>query len=320
MSVNITSSDIALVKQANQKRLCMIQIYNRENKRVCSISGTLTAGGNDIDTSSDVRRTGTLTMSVDKIDIDKLVYLNMNYYIVIFCGIENNQTLEVTWYKQGKFIISSNSFNFDKTTRNLSISLSDMMLDFTGERKGTLHAYTALVKNQQKIQDVMVTLVSEMGGVSDYDIMPICSYRDSSQFWDENANEDDYNVPYDIEFSVGVTIYEVLKKLADLYPQWEIFFDVDGRFICQKEVLEDDDSPVMLDDTILRGLVISEDTTIDYSEVKNVIEVWGKDGLCYGEARDSTPDSPFNVNGIGELRQVMSGGDYDNIYDTYKGD
>ena len=72
---------------------------------------------------------------------------------------------------------------------------------------------------------------------------------------------------------------------------------------------------------MLRELVISEDTSIDWNSVKNYIEVWGKDGLYYGEAYDDNPSSPFQVSATRPLRLVVKdnsdGINTNNIYDRY---
>jgi len=191
------------------------------------------------------------------------------------------------------------------------------MYDLTGDRAGILHEYSAIVEYEQKIKDVMLNVL-ELCGIANYDVAPICVLRNSTNYWDESEAEDDYYVPHTLEFGAGVSAYEILEKLVNLYPYWEIFFDVNGTFICQKLLMEEDTSFVVLADEDLRHFVISEDTSIDYSKVKNHIEVWGKDGAYYGEAKDETADSPFNVAAHKTMRQVFSGGNYDNIYDRYK--
>lgn len=313
-SVNVTSYDITLAKQKNQTRYAIIEIVNREFRKICSIRGQWLSGNVTIDRSSAVRRTGTVTMRIADIDLYKISNLISTNYIRLYQGIENNNTMEVSWYKQGTFIIGQNGFNFDKSTRTLSLTLSDLMCDLNGERAGVLHAYSSITKNSQRIDEVMKNIL-ELCGVTNYDITPICVARKNVNFWDEKSKEEDYYVPYDLEFSAGVTAYEILEKLVTLYSGWEIFFDVDGKFICQRQTFEEDNSFVVIDDDGLRELVISEDLSINWNEVKNYIEVWGKDGHYYGEAKDENPESPFNVAATQAVRYVEC---FDQIYDRYK--
>lgn len=313
-TVNITPYDISLVKQKEQKRYAVLRIVNREKRNVCSIRGEYISGGVDIDESSNIRRTGNVTMKVRESDIENLAHLAMNYYVRLYEGIEDNDTLEVSWYKQGTFIITQNSVKFDKVTRTLSLSLADLMTDLTGDRAGVLHAFSSIAKNSQRIDTVMKNVL-KICGVTDYDITPICVTRNSFNFWDEKQSEKDFLVPYDLEFAAGFTAYDILEKLVNLYPNWEMFFDLDGKFICQRKVTEEDNSFVVMDDDNLRGLIISESVSIDLSKVKNIVEVWGKDGNYYGEARDENPESPFNVAATKPLRMVEH---KDQVCDRYK--
>ena len=311
--VNITGRDISLVKQRNQTRYSMLRVLNRKKETVCTIQGYYLSGGVEIDESSDIRRTANVTMQVFDDDIINLAYLFMNYYIKLYEGIEDNDVMEVSWYLQGTYIITQNSVKFDKATKTLSFSLSDLMIDLTGDRAGVLHAYSSITKNSQRIDDVMKNVL-KICGVEDYDITPICVYRDAFNWWDEKQSEEDFLVPYDLEFPAGVTAYDILDKLVNLYPNWEMFFDLEGRFVCQRRVTEEDNSYVVMDDKDFEGIIISESISIDWSKVKNIVEVWGKNGNYYGEARDKNPESPFNVAATQEVRMVVT---KDQIYDRY---
>ena len=312
--VNVTGKDIALVNQHSQTRYSMLRVINREKNTVCTITGYYISGGVEIDETSNIRRTANVTMTVFNDDLTNLAYLYMNYYIRLYEGIEDNDTMEVTWYLQGTFIINQSSIKFNKETKTLSFTLSDLMTDLTGDRAGVLHAFSSIAKNSQRIDTVMKNVL-EICGVTDYDITPICVTRKSFNFWDEKQSEKDFLVPYDLEFSTGVTAYDILDKLVNLYPNWEMFFDLDGKFICQRRVTEEDNSYVVMDDENFKGLIISENISIDWNKVKNVVEVWGKNGNYYGEAHDKNPESPFNVAATQELRMVEH---KDQVCDRYK--
>ena len=312
--VNVTGKDIALVNQHSQTRYSMLRVINREKNTVCTITGYYISGGVEIDETSNIRRTANVTMTVFNDDLTNLAYLYMNYYIRLYEGIEDNDTMRVTWYLQGTFIINQSSIKFNKDTKTLSFTLSDLMTDLTGDRAGVLHAYSSITKNSQRIDDVMKNVL-EICGVTDYDITPICVTRKSFNFWDEKQSEKDFLVPYDLEFSTGVTAYDILDKLVNLYPNWEMFFDLDGKFICQRRVTEEDNSYVVMDDKSFKGLIVSENISIDWNKVKNVVEVWGKNGNYYGEAHDKNPESPFNVAATQELRMVEH---KDQVCDRYK--
>ena len=69
---------------------------------------------------------------------------------------------------------------------------------------------------------------------------------------------------------------------------------------------------------MLTDIVLSESLNFDY--VKNSVVIYGKDGLFYGKAQDNNTNSPFNVNAYGEILEVLSGGNYDNIQTIYYDD
>ena len=188
------------------------------------------------------------------------------------------------------------------------------MIDLTGDRAGTLDAYGTIVKNSQSIREAMISIL-EVCGITDYDIIDITALRDSVDFFDEKATENDNLVPYDIESGTGTTAYKLLEELVKLYAYYKMSFNVYGTFVCERMVTEEDDSYVILDDKMLRELIIDESVSYDTSKVKNWIKIWGKDGYYYGEAKDENPDSPFNVNAYPVFKYVDT---IDSIYDRYR--
>ena len=93
---------------------------------------------------------------------------------------------------------------------------------------------------------------------------------------DENA--DLWNtIPYDLEFSAGTTVMNILTTMRDLYSGYfEMFFEPEqNTFICQLIPTCKNDNYFIENDFIQRVL-ISESTTVDMTTVRNICEVWGK--------------------------------------------
>lgn len=82
-------------------------------------------------------------------------------------------------------------------------------------------------------------------------------------------------IPYDLEFDVGTTLWEILIKIRDLYPGYEMFFDKDGMFVFQLIPICHHDIDV-LDAGIMECLVISENTDYDLTTVRNATKVYGQ--------------------------------------------
>lgn len=320
--ITIGSNEIQLIKQQLHKHFFKLRLLNRSLNEKGVIIGKVVSGNITIDSSSDIRRTANLSMVVDVISLDTVAVLSMDTYLQINCGLQNNSNDIISWYNMGIFAINQSGFSFDPTTRTLNLNLSDLTIDLIGQRAGTLHAYTSLVKNEQDITDVIINVL-ELAGFTNYDIEAFSLSRDKSTMYDTNNDFEESKVPYDMNFSVGVTAYEIISKLVHLYPYYQMYFDTHGTFVVERDFAEQDPSSVVLDDKILREVVHSEETSIDWTQVKNYIEVWGKDGKCYGEAKDDNPLSPFNVQATQALRYVVSGGsdsgiDTNNICDKYK--
>lgn len=91
----------------------------------------------------------------------------------------------------------------------------------------------------------------------------------------ENDHGTWHMIPYDMEFDYNSTLWDILIKIRDLYPGYEMFFDKDGMFIFQLIPICHHDIDV-LDYSIMEGLVISENTDYDLTTVRNATKVYGQ--------------------------------------------
>ena len=91
----------------------------------------------------------------------------------------------------------------------------------------------------------------------------------------ENDHGTWHMIPYDLEFDKEVTLWDILVKIRDLYPGYEMFFDKDGMFVFQLIPICHHDIDV-LDAEVMEGLVISENTDYDLTTVRNATKVYGQ--------------------------------------------
>jgi len=131
------------------------------------------------------------------------------------------------------------------------------MAELTGDLNGQIYGFSSKVLAGTSIRDAIVSAITQLGHITQYRVDDIGK-----------------TVPYDLEFSTGATVFDAVKKIRDLYPGWETFFDCE-TFICQPYPTCVSDR-VVLDANTISPLVSSEKTDIDFSQVKNSIEVWGK--------------------------------------------
>lgn len=129
------------------------------------------------------------------------------------------------------------------------------------------------------IRDAMITALSRLGGITDYNIGDIGEYQAMQQYnpdWVKYREENPLwnNIPYDLEFNVGDNVLSIITSLRDLYPNYETYFDEDGVFCCNMVPSEDDDNIYLYND-YLQEILISENYSIDTTSIRNVCEVWG---------------------------------------------
>lgn len=294
----ITQQDIDIIRQNQKSIYIKINLLNSDRKVIDSLEGVAISASIQIDANSAIRRTASfsfyvknkeyITSSYAKIWIDKVVELYVGYL--------HQRTKEIIWYKLGVFVFDTNSFTLNATTKTVSCSCKDLMSFLNGDRSGKINATEIVIPVGSDIRDATISLLTQAGGITQYIVEDIGK-----------------EVPYDLKFQNGATVYEVIDKMITLYPGWEMFFDEDGVFINQAIPSCEHDQNIV-DASFFDGLIIDEKCDFNLNDVKNVITVWGKDGLN-STWKDLNPDSPFYVERIGEYSDVLSGGEYDNIYD-----
>lgn len=107
-----------------------------------SIEGKVTSGSINIDGDSAVRRTCSLSMIAEDININNYLW-SINTKVRIFIGVENDidsKYEKIIWFNQGLFILTS--FNVSYTSNNYTINLSgqDKMCLLNGSIGGALPA------------------------------------------------------------------------------------------------------------------------------------------------------------------------------------
>lgn len=128
----------------------------------------------------------------------------------------------------------------------------------------------AVIETLEKLARITNHRIDEIGeykGIPDYN-EDWKKYREENKIWN--------TIPYDQEFSAGCSVLSILTTFRDLYPNYEMFFDMeDNTFICQlKPMCYVDD--IYLDDGFLQKVLVSENTSVDMTSVRNICEVWGK--------------------------------------------
>ncbi len=262
--------------------------------KVGEIQGNTIGGSIDINATSTIRRTCSIEMVVTDssflISEDSKIWMDKWFRVEI--GIKNLKTDKIVWLNKGVFAIHNPSVRYSSAEKTLHIEGLDLMCTLDGTLGGDLGIITKIL-SEAGISESIKTTVWRLGKIS------------QSQIYIE---QNDLIMPYDIEKTPTDTIYSILEELRNLYMDWEVFFDENGRFVYQKIKNRYVANPVPNydNDIITFNFLEEHDLVVDYNvqylfdNVKNKIVVWGKlrdDGLqIHYELINNNDNSPFSVN------------------------
>lgn len=328
MSYNVQSEDLDILRQASREIYAKVELLNREFKTVGELEGQMISDSYSVDASSDVRRTysielhilsGTFSAGAYSIWVDK--------YIRLSTGLRHVRTGKIRWYDQGTYIFNSSSYQYDSTTKTLSLSCSDLMCKHTGDRGGQMSGAGTVIEAGSDARQALISFLTDVCGVTQYSI------RDLPE-----------TIPYDFTFSMGSNEIDVLREFRGIDVGLEFFYD--GTMFVFRRYPTMTSDPIVLDADQIDPLIISLSRSVDYSSIKNVTELWGATSEGESETVDAAaivklvsveptqeqmdydiehepydniayvvdPDSPYTVEKIGEVRQVLSDGEYSNIH------
>lgn len=179
----VTQDDILLVLRqsgAPQTPRILLEVYDEKtNALVGEIEG-LVSGNISIDANSDIRRTGSITVSPTRsqnirIEEDNFVWIDK--YIKMKIGLYHTRQKTYVWYSMGYYIYANSSVQYDATTNQLTLQLNDFMAKLDGTNNGYLgyesmsfparlgtHDYWAEIQNTDAASYVLTA-----SGYTEYD-------------------------------------------------------------------------------------------------------------------------------------------------------
>lgn len=266
--INITQDDYDIIKQPVQTRYIKLNILDFQFRTVDEISGYLTEATFNIDANSDIRRSCNLNLIVygkdaKKLNIESGAEIFLDKFLQPYIGIENMRTGKIQWYNQGIYLINRPTWDWDSQNNTLKFDGIDLMSKLTGERNGQLEGIPTLIPAGSNVREAMIASLA-LGGFTRY-ICSECQYEDGTI----------QDVPNDISIAQGNTIYNILSQLRDILPMYQIYFDVNGVFHYEP-IPSGKNEQVMLDDDLIRYVLVSESINTEFNTVKNYIEVYGR--------------------------------------------
>lgn len=281
----------AYISKSVRKLKAKINILNFQMQIVDEISGNVLDGNITEDANSDIRRTCNISMVVTdgKFNVQPGGQIFLDKYAKVYIGVDNLYTGQTQWFNKGIYLIDQPSYTFDPVTSTLTFQGYDLMCKMTGMRNGYLEGIPTIIPQGSDIRESMIATVTQLGGFTKYAIQ-----------------ENPQTVPYDIQVDPGGTVYDILTQLRDILPSWQIYFDEDGVFHYEP-IPSGQNEPIMFYDDTWNEVVLSESINTDFSQVKNVVEVWGKtlDPAHYADATVSGNIYKLNIADVSKYRNKM---------------
>lgn len=265
MALNITQDDYNILRQSYIKQYIKLDLLDFNMNVVDELSGNLIGLSVTVDANADLRRSCecSLVVTDSSFEIKPGGKIFLDKYIRPWIGYLNIRTGNIQWYNQGIYLINAPSYQYDAATYTLSFSGLDLMSKLTGLRNGELPGVPTKIPIGSDVRGAIIAAL-ELGGFNKY-IVSEC----------KNVDDTIQEVPYDIEIAQGGTVYDILKELCAILPQYQMYFDADGVFHYEPIPTGAND-PVLIDDDTWRNVLISESVSTDFENVKNYIEVYGR--------------------------------------------
>ena len=262
--LNITQNDYNIIKQKNTERYIKLNLLDFNYNVVDELSGNMLSCSVRCDADSDLRRSCNVSFVVTdsgyEVGAGNRIFLDR--YIQLYIGLKNIYTQEIQWYNQGIYLIDAPSYEYNATTHTLSFAGLDLMSKLTGARNGQLPGMTTVIKQGENVRQAIIATLA-LGGFTKY-IVEECKVNNAIQ-----------PVPYDIQIDQGGYVFDILSKLRDIMPKYQMYFDVDGVFHYEP-IPSGEDDPVLITDDIWNSVVTGETVSTDFTTVKNYIEVYGR--------------------------------------------
>lgn len=152
-----------LDQQKEREIFARVESLNFREEPVEEITGRVTQGSVTIDGNSAVRRTCSVSLVAEELNIHDY-YWGMNTKFKLFVGLKNNiepKYEDIIWFPQGTYLISS--FNTSQSTNNYSISIQgkDKMCMLNGEIGGAITALSVDFGTVDTIQEDGTTVTEK---------------------------------------------------------------------------------------------------------------------------------------------------------------
>ena len=294
----VTQEDLLIVLQHSSDPMLRlnIEVLDQNQKVIDILNCGIQSGSMSINGESDIRRTANFVVQPtlkEKIKLTENSLLWLNKDIRMFVGLYNPRTKQYKYYPLGSYVYTDTSGTYDATNDNITINCADFMKKLDGTKNGQLGSliisYPAYKENEETgevieyniIRNAIIETLETLARITNHRIDDIGEYKAMPEYnedWQKYREENPtaLTIPFDQEFSAGCSVLSILTTFRDLYPNYEMFFDMEtNTFVCQlKPMCYEDD--IYIYNSFLKRVWISENTSVDMTTVRNICEVWGQ--------------------------------------------
>ena len=277
-----------------------INLLNYQFQNVGELTGdSIETPSFTIDANSDIRRTCGISFTPrdSSFDIRNGSKIWLDKYIQIFVGQKDIRTNNVEYTNMGIYLINNPQRVYSATENKITIQGLDLMSKLTGLRNGNLIGLPYLIPQGSNVRTAIIACL-EIAGFTKYVV-----------------EECEIDTPNDININVGGTIYDLLKQLRDILPNYQMYFDVDGVFHYNL-IPSGKNEQIMVDDDIWNVNIVDYQKDTDYESLKNSITVIGKthDIKNYGGVATISGDTyKIKLNGLKDLSRYTKIGFNTNV-------
>lgn len=297
-----TLRDVELLKSHNKRIQVKVSLLDENYKEVENLTGIIKSSSSsyDISSESDIRRTSSLTfVIVDKsnlnTDFEKTWIKRM---VELSVGIYDMSTNKFAWTPLGRMLMKDSNMSYNATTQEIKMSLVDLMATMTTDR-GSQMGTDILIPAGSNMRSALIAVVTTFSPFKKY-----------------NIPEFEDTVPYDINITLGKYPFDALRELLNLFPYYEMFYDVDGTFTVRQIPTKIDD-PIDIGKEIIDEILISEKRAVNFSNVKNTTEIWGRSlDADYTATKCTTVNTVYNLTISDDFNVLEEGRTYGFTPDT----
>ena len=265
----------------NRSTWMRIELLSSLNNVVDYLEGDITGGSIQMQNGKDnnlQRRSGSVDLILRKDLAEDYYKVDMKYRVRVIFIIRDNITEIESEYNLGIYILNSPKKSVNRNS--ITVTLSDLMCQYNGELGGSLVRDT-VIQAGSPFRKLLIDIATSK------DLMNL----DMSMV---NIQENDFELPYDIEKGGENNIADLLKDLEEMFMDYDLYFNEDGVLVYEKMSNHIQDQIIQEYDN--SDVIINYDVDEDFKGFYNCIHIIG---MTVEESDDV--DEPYVIEGWAKL-------------------